>query len=96
MWSIDATFKTNRYGLPLLHIIGVPATNCTSTFAILFDAERTLADYHWTMFHIREVFQAYGQRSADDRTRRDVSERAFLAMPLAYQQKHFGKAEDKL
>ena len=31
VWLLDATYKTNRYGLPLLHVVGITSNNATFT-----------------------------------------------------------------
>lgn len=65
VWLIDATYKTNKYGLPLLHIVGITATNSTFTFAYCFMRSETSADYLWAMRHIEEIFRGYGLQRAD-------------------------------
>nr|CCA18209.1 conserved hypothetical protein [Albugo laibachii Nc14] len=64
VWLIDATYKTNKYGLPPIHIIGVTATKSTYIFADCFMRNETLADYLWAMRHVKEVFQGYGLQHA--------------------------------
>ena len=45
VWFIDATYKTNRYGPPLLHIIVVSATSRTFTFAYCFMRNKNVVDF---------------------------------------------------
>ena len=59
VWLIDATYKTSRYGLPLLYIVGVSATSCTFTFAHCFMQNENVVDYLWALRHLREFFQIY-------------------------------------
>ena len=59
VWLIDATYKTNRYGVPLLHIVGVSATSCKFTFAYCFMRNENVVNYLWASRHLREVFQNY-------------------------------------
>ena len=59
VWLIDATYKTSRYGLPLLYIFGVSATSCTFTFAQCFMQNENVVDYLWALLHLREVFRNY-------------------------------------
>lgn len=60
VWLIDATYKTNKFNLPLLHIVGITATNTTYTFAYCFIRSERAEDYMWAMSHLRDVFQNYG------------------------------------
>ena len=60
VWLIDATYKTNRYGIPLLHIVGVSATRCTFIFTFTYYLMRpNVVEYLWTLRHLREVFKNY-------------------------------------
>lgn len=52
---IDATYKTNRYGMPLLHIIGMSPTNLSFTVALCFLAGKNQADYHWALSALLEL-----------------------------------------
>ncbi|XP_057806170.1 PKS-NRPS hybrid synthetase cheA-like [Salvia miltiorrhiza] len=46
---MDCTYKTNRYGLPLLEIVGVTCTDLTFTIAFVYmEAERE-ENYTWAM-----------------------------------------------
>ena len=60
IWLIDATYKTNRYGLPLLHVVGLTATNSNFTLCYCVMRNETVADYRWSMSKLSEVFQNFG------------------------------------
>ena len=60
VWIIDATYKTNKYNFPLVHIIGITATNTTFTFAYSFTKSEATDDYIWAMRHLSDVFKLYG------------------------------------
>ncbi|CAJ2651958.1 unnamed protein product [Trifolium pratense] len=59
IWLIDSTYKTNRFGLPLMHIVGVTATHQTFTFVYCFMAGERIEDYLWALRHIQQVFAAF-------------------------------------
>lgn len=60
VWLLDATYKTNRYGLPLLHVVGITSTNATFTLCYCFMRKETTADYCWAMDKLKELFYEWG------------------------------------
>jgi len=52
---MDCTYKTNRFRMPLLNIVGMTATNSTFFGAFAFLQKETEADYHWALQNLREV-----------------------------------------
>ena len=55
VWLLDATYKTNRYGLPLLHVVGITSTNATFTLCYCFMRNVTTADYCWAMNKLKDL-----------------------------------------
>ncbi|XP_038715088.1 uncharacterized protein LOC120008789 [Tripterygium wilfordii] len=49
MLLIDATYKTNRYRMPLLEIVGVTATNMTFCIAFVFLHSVKMFNYTWAL-----------------------------------------------
>ncbi|CAD6929062.1 unnamed protein product [Tilletia caries] len=47
--TIDATYKTNRYGMPLVHIIGLTSTNATFCSAVALITREREEDYVWLL-----------------------------------------------
>ena len=45
IWLIDSTYKTNRFVLPLIHVVSVTATHQTFTFAYCFMAGERAENY---------------------------------------------------
>ncbi|BBN14017.1 hypothetical protein Mp_6g08220 [Marchantia polymorpha subsp. ruderalis] len=60
IWLIDSTYKTNRFGLPLMHVEGVTATSQTFTFAYCFMATETEEDYLWAVQLVARVLEQFG------------------------------------
>ena len=46
---LDCTYKTNRYGMPLLHIIGVSPSNSTFSIAFCFMQNEQEESYIWAL-----------------------------------------------
>ncbi|BBN13097.1 hypothetical protein MPTK1_6g00760 [Marchantia polymorpha subsp. ruderalis] len=59
VWLIDSTYKTNRFGLPLMHVVGVTATHQSFIFAYCFMVGERAKYYLWTLWHIQHVFAAF-------------------------------------
>ena len=59
IWLIDSTYKTNRFGLPLAHGVGVTATGQSFTFAYCFMSAEGEDNYFWAVRLIREVFKRF-------------------------------------
>ncbi|CAJ0752946.1 11882_t:CDS:2, partial [Entrophospora sp. SA101] len=53
---LDCTYKTNRYRMPLLNVVGMTSFNTTffSCFAFLKDEKE--ADYEWALSYISKIF----------------------------------------
>jgi len=47
--TMDCTYKTNRFKMPLLHIISFACTGATFTSAIAFLSAETIKDYEWAL-----------------------------------------------
>ena len=98
IWLIDATYKTNRYGLPLLHVVGLTATNSTFTLCYCFMRNGTVADDRCSMSKLSEVFQNFGiehqyqtltfitDRDLALMTLQNISKFWYIALQVAYQQ----------
>lgn len=43
--QMDSTYQTNRYNVPLLHIVGHTSTNRTFTIAMCFMRSKKTGDY---------------------------------------------------
>jgi hypothetical protein len=46
---LDCTYKTNRFGMPLLNIVGVSSTNATVHIAQAFIKTEQQPDYEWAI-----------------------------------------------
>jgi hypothetical protein len=46
---IDCTYKTNKYNMPMLHIVAATASNTTFTVAFAFMSREREKDYIWAM-----------------------------------------------
>lgn len=53
--QVEFTFKTNKYGSPLLHFVSWTGTDNSLTLAFAFLASRTEEDVVWAMFKLKEV-----------------------------------------
>jgi hypothetical protein len=49
VFVIDCTYKTNRYGMPLLHIVGVSPSNSTFSIAFCFMQNEQEDSYIWAL-----------------------------------------------
>jgi hypothetical protein len=47
--TMDCTYKTNRFKMPLLHIASFACTRATFTSAIAFLSAETIEDYEWAL-----------------------------------------------
>lgn len=52
---MDATYKTNRYGMPLLHIVGTTPANLSFTVALCFMTGETEEEYFWAMNALKDM-----------------------------------------
>lgn len=53
---IDSTYKTNRYRMPLLHVVGLTSTMKTFSLAFCFMKNETESDYCWALAVLRSCF----------------------------------------
>jgi hypothetical protein len=51
---LDATYKTNQYGIPLLHIIGQAASNQSFSVAFCFLTYEDEANYLWAVNNLKK------------------------------------------
>jgi hypothetical protein len=59
---LDCTYKTNKYKMPLLEIIGVDACQRSFCIAFAFLSGETEADYSWVSSQIKEMYIIYNIR----------------------------------
>ncbi|XP_028097180.1 PKS-NRPS hybrid synthetase CHGG_01239-like [Camellia sinensis] len=52
---MDCTYKTNRYRLPLLEIVGVTSTHMTFSVAIAYLQTKRVDDYAWALQTMRDL-----------------------------------------
>lgn len=53
--SLDCTYKTNRFNLPLLHIVGTTNTHRSFTVAMCFLNNEKQDQYEWALTQLEEV-----------------------------------------
>lgn len=53
--AIDCTYKTNRFNLPLLHIVGTTNSYKSFTVALCFMHSETEDQYEWAMRQLRDI-----------------------------------------
>ncbi|POM76693.1 Uncharacterized protein PHPALM_6041 [Phytophthora palmivora] len=56
---LDGTYKTNRYGLPLLNIIGTTAMNTTIHIANVFIRQEEQQDYVWALQQLQNLISRH-------------------------------------
>lgn len=54
LW-IDATYKTNRYHMPLVNIVGMTATKKTFFVACVFVSSERQESYDWVLDTLRDI-----------------------------------------
>lgn len=54
---LDCTYKTNRYNMPLLDMVGVDSCQKSFCIAFAFLSEETEDDYLWVLRHLRSLYQ---------------------------------------
>lgn len=64
---MDCTYKTNKFRLPLLHVIGITNLFTTFTCCYVFISEERLDDYLWALQSIRDIFAISPSVIASDR-----------------------------
>ena len=55
---MDCTYKTNRYRLPLLEIVGVTSTNLTFSVAFVYLEAERVDNYTWAMEKLQSLMFA--------------------------------------
>ena len=58
-YVLDATYKTNRFNLPLLDIVGFTATNRSFVIGQAFLTHEKEEDYIWVLEWIRDIYKQY-------------------------------------
>lgn len=59
---LDCTYKTNKYGMPLLDMIGVDACQRSFCIAFAFLSGETDDDYAWALDRLRSLYDHHGDR----------------------------------
>ncbi|KAM5528545.1 hypothetical protein FOXYSP1_19026 [Fusarium oxysporum f. sp. phaseoli] len=59
---LDCTYKTNKYGMPLLDMIGVDACQRSFCIAFAFLSGETEEDYIWALDRLRSMYELCGTR----------------------------------
>jgi hypothetical protein len=54
---LDCNYKTNKYGMPLLDMIGVDASQKSFCIAFAFLSGETEADYMWALEQLKSFYQ---------------------------------------
>ncbi len=57
---LDCTYKTNKYGMPLLDIIGVDAVQRSFCIAFAFLSSEIEEDYTWALERLRSLYKQCG------------------------------------
>jgi hypothetical protein len=57
---LDCTYKTNKYKMPLLDIVGIDACGKSFCIAFAFMSGEEEADYIWVLSRLRQVYEAQG------------------------------------
>lgn len=54
---LDCTYKTNKYGMPLLDMIGIDACQRSFCIAFAFLSGETEADYTWALDRLKSLYK---------------------------------------
>ena len=57
---LDCTYKTNKYGMPLLDMIGVDATGRSFCIAFAFLSGEAEEDYTWALEQLKKLYEQCG------------------------------------
>jgi hypothetical protein len=57
---LDCTYKTNKYSMPLLDMIGVDATGRSFCIAFAFLSNESEEDYMWTLERLKTLYEQCG------------------------------------
>jgi hypothetical protein len=60
---LDCTYKTNKYKMPLLDIVGVDACQRSFCVAFAFLSGEEEADYNWALERLRSMYELCGATS---------------------------------
>jgi hypothetical protein len=52
---IDCTYKTNKYGMQLLNVVGITSTYSTFNVAFAFLCEETVEEYKWALECLKQI-----------------------------------------
>jgi hypothetical protein len=55
VFLMDCTYQTNRYGMPLLNIVGVTCTNTTFNAAFAFISNEVQESYEWALQNFKKI-----------------------------------------
>jgi len=64
---MDCTYRTNRYRMPLLHVVGTTGFNTTFSIAFVFLSGETEADYLWALARVNGIFVEHPRVIVTDR-----------------------------
>jgi MULE transposase domain len=53
---MDCTYKTNRFRMPLLNVVGISSTNKSFFSCFAFLKSETMNDYSWALDEIKKIF----------------------------------------
>lgn len=59
---LDCTYKTNKYGMPLLDIVGIDACQPSFCIAFAFLSGEDDEDYLWALERLRQLYDTIGAR----------------------------------
>lgn len=51
---MDSTYKTNKYQMPLLHVVGAAPTNKTVSFSFCFPSEESEGNHSWALLQLSD------------------------------------------
>lgn len=69
---LDSTYKTNKYNLPLLEIIGVTSTELSFSVAFAYIGHELGINFTWVLHQLRELFVLHGVQPEVFLTDRDL------------------------
>ena len=64
---LDSTYRTTRTKMPLLHIVGMTATNKTFTIAVVYLIRETTECFTWALLQLRQQLQVAPRVAVTDR-----------------------------
>jgi hypothetical protein len=53
---LDCTYKTDKFGMPMLNILGVDGLDQGFIVKVVFLNAKTKEDYNWAISHLRNLF----------------------------------------